>query len=141
MLFVLEKGKGTMLKSCKYCGRIHDGKYVCNKKEEAEQRRWANRKNTKAVVFRRSYTWTEKSIAIRKRDNYMCVCCLANMQGTINQHNTQGLSVHHITPINEDYNKRLDSDNLITVCEKHHELCEGGIISREEQRALIVDYE
>ena len=120
-----------MLKSCKHCGRIHDEKVVCSKKEEAEQRRWANRKNTRAVTFRRSYIWTEKSIAIRKRDNYMCVCCLANMQGTINQHNTQGLSVHHITPINEDYNKRLDNDNLISLCSYHHKMADKGDIPKE----------
>lgn len=130
-----------MLKSCRYCGRIHDAKVVCKQKEEAEQRRWNNRKNTRATTFRRSNLWTDKSIAIRKRDNYMCVCCLANMTGTINQHNTQSLSVHHITPINEDYDRRLDDDNLITVCEVHHELCESGVISREEQRKLIACYE
>ena len=126
-----------MLKSCKHCGRVHDERIVCQQKQEAEQRRWNNRKQTRATSFRRSYIWTEKSVAIRKRDNYMCVCCLNNMIGTIKQHNTEHLSVHHIEPIEENYDKRLDDDNLITVCDIHHELCEAGTITRKEQRALI----
>ena len=67
----------------------------------------------------------------------MCVCCNAQLVGTINRYNTQNLSVHHIVPIEEDYNRRLDDDNLITVCDVHHELCEAGEIKRDQQRELI----
>lgn len=126
-----------MLKSCKYCGRIHDSKVICKPKKAAEERRWANRKQNNASMFRRSNAWTNKSIEIRKRDSYMCVCCKAELKGTIIRYNTHDLSVHHIVPINEDYDKRLDDDNLITVCSVHHEICEAGVITREEQRKLI----
>ena len=46
-------------------------------------------------------------------------------------------SVHHITPIQEDYEQRLDGANLITVCQTHHEMCEAGIIDRDTQRMLV----
>ena len=49
------------------------------------------------------------------------------------------LEVHHIIPLEEDYNKRLDSDNLITLCRYHHELAEKGEISREELQKIIAD--
>ncbi len=41
------------------------------------------------------------------------------------------LSVHHIVPLAEDFNRRLDDGNLITLCGFHHEQAERGVISRE----------
>lgn len=125
-----------MLKSCKHCGRIHDDKEVCDQKRIAEKRRWENRKQTRALQFRRSNAWTDKSIHIRQRDQYMCLCCKALLLGTVRQYNTRDLSVHHITPIEEDYDQRLSDDNLITVCDIHHEMCESGEITRDMQRTL-----
>lgn len=127
-----------MLKSCKYCGRIHEEKIVCDQKKIAEEKRWANRKITDALRFRKTSAWTDKSTQIRKRDQYMCLCCRALMVGTVTKYNTRDLSVHHIIPINEDYSKRLDDDNLITVCGVHHEMCEASEITREQQRDLVV---
>lgn len=127
-----------MLRSCKYCGRIHEEKNVCNQKKVAEEKRWANRKQTNALKFRRTNTWTDKSMHIRNRDKYMCLCCMAQFPGTVIRYNTRNLSVHHIIPIEEDYDKRLDDNNLITVCNVHHEMCESGEITREQQRELVV---
>lgn len=135
----ITKGDDYMLRSCQYCGRIHESKEMCPPKREAQARRW-NRKNDKQVLeFRRTHLWTRKSKRIRERDNYMCVCCLNNLEGTTKEINTENLSVHHIIPIAEDYNKRLDDDNLITVCDIHHEMCEAGKIDRKTQRKLIND--
>lgn len=33
----------------------------------------------------------------------------------------QGKEVHHIVPIEEDWNSRLDYDNLILLCPTHHQ--------------------
>jgi len=41
------------------------------------------------------------------------------------------LEVHHIIPIEEDWDKRLDDDNLITLSEEYHEKAERGEIPRE----------
>lgn len=130
-----------MLKSCKYCGRVHEEKYVCEPKKKAQEKRWQNRNQTNALLFRRSNQWTDKSIHIRQRDRYMCLCCKAQMMGTVVRYNTRNLSVHHIVPIEEDYSRRLDDSNLITVCDVHHEMCESGEISREQQKALVTDGE
>ena len=51
------------------------------------------------------------------------------------------LSVHHNIPINENYNRRLDNDNLITVCSYHHEMCESGEIPREAVQRIIDEQE
>jgi hypothetical protein len=45
--------------------------------------------------------------------------------------------VHHIIPLAEDYNKRLDNDNLITLCNYHHKLAEDNQIPREELQEII----
>ena len=110
---------------------------VCVPKREAQRKRWNNRKDTKAAAFRRSYEWTEKSLSVRARDHYRCLCCKAKLIGTVHEIETHDLSVHHITPIKEAYDLRLDESNLITVCEIHHELCESGDIPRDVQRSLV----
>ena len=68
----------------------------------------------------------------KKRDKYLCQLCLKN-----NIYTYDNLQVHHIIPIAKDYNKKLDSDNLITLCRMHHEQTEKGIISKEELYELL----
>ena len=127
-----------MLKSCQYCGRIHDTKTLCAQKKREQERRWAERENTPAAGFRKKNAWTEKSREIRERDHYLCLCCKENAAGTVRRLNGKDLSVHHIVPIEEDYDMRLDDENLITVCGMHHEMCEAGEISREDQRRYVM---
>ena len=131
-------GVVRMLKSCKYCGRVHDEKKICAGKKEAQSRRWNNRRRTKALAFRRTNEWTLKSRSVRERDGYMCLCCRAQMPGTTRRFETRDISVHHIIPVEEDYDKRLDDTNLISVCALHHEMCKRGDISRQQQQDLIL---
>lgn len=128
-----------MLKSCQYCGRIHDAKKICPEKKRVEDERWMRRKSTKAAAFRRTSTWTNMSRSIRERDKYMCLCCKAQLQGTRVRYNTEDLSVHHIVPLEEDYDLRIARENLMTVCSAHHEMCEDGTIDRDTQRALVIE--
>ena len=122
-----------MLKTCSKCGIVdinHKCPYRTYKK---------NNTDSKANKFRNTKAWKDKSIEIRQRDKYLCVVCINNLYNTIYQYNFNKLEVHHITPINEDYNKRLDNDNLITLCNYHHKLAEDNYISREELYDLIKD--
>ena len=59
----------------------------------------------------------------------------------ITEDNSKDLEVKHNVPINEDYNKRLDNDNLLTVCHYHHEMCESGEIQREDIQKIIDEQE
>lgn len=115
-----------MLKSCKYCGRIHDSKYDCGKKPKRQKP--INDINK----FRWSRQWREKRNQIVERDKYLCQVCKANDKFTYNN-----LEVHHITPLEDDFDMRLDDDNLITLCEEHHEQAEHGEISREYLYRLL----
>jgi predicted restriction endonuclease len=47
------------------------------------------------------------------------------------------LEVHHAVPLETDYDKRLDDDNLITLCERHHEMAERGDIPLDVIRRII----
>ena len=118
-----------MQKTCSICGRIHDINMICKRK--------TIKKNTSSNKFRKTNKWTEKSKSIRKRDNYLCKVCITGKYGTTNRYTYKNLEVHHIIPIEEDYSKRLDSQNLITLCRKHHEMAEKGTISRKELKELI----
>lgn len=41
------------------------------------------------------------------------------------------LQVHHIEPLEERFDLRLDDDNLVTCCDRHHKMAEVGDIPRE----------
>lgn len=124
-----------MLKSCQYCGRIHDSKFMCSQKPQRKKY------NTEADKFRWTSKWQKKREEIKQRDLYLCQICIRELYNTINKYNTQDLEVHHNIPINENYDKELDDDNLLTVCHYHHEMCESGDIPREEVQTIINEQE
>lgn len=127
-----------MLKACKYCGRIHDTKYDCGKKPK-----YRGKVNNKKELFRKTRAWTERSIQIRNRDCNLCQICkrMIKMQGDMRQYEYEGLQVHHIYSLQEDFDKRMDGLNLITVCSYHHELCENGRIDRKTQLDIAREQE
>ncbi|QHI73790.1 HNH endonuclease [Aminipila terrae] len=111
-----------MKKSCVYCGRIHDTKFDCGKKPKRFKK--ANDKNK----FRWSRKWREKALQIKERDKYLCQLALRENPPRYVYTN---LEAHHIIPIEEDWDLRLDDDNLITLSEEYHEKAERGEIPRE----------
>lgn len=125
-----------MLRSCKYCGKVHDTKYDCGRRPV-----YKKTAGGKGYFFRRTEAWTKKSLEIRERDGNLCQICIRKLHNTIRQFNYDTLSVHHIVPVNEDYDCRLKDDNLLTVCRMHHEMCEEGLISRGEQLQIAGEQE
>lgn len=124
-----------MLKSCKYCGRIHDSKIDCGMKPVR------GKKITYIDRFRSTRKWREKREQIRQRDNNLCQICIRGLYGTDRKYNYDDLSVHHAIPIEADYDKRLDDDNLLTVCAMHHEMCESGEIPYEAVKSIVDEQE
>lgn len=112
-----------MNKSCFYCGRVHGINDACERKPKREY----NTRNDKNAAFRRTSRWRRKSIEVMRRDLYLCRYCLACGEIT-----TSSLSVHHIVPLSEDFDRRLDDNNLITLCSACHERAECGDIERAE---------
>lgn len=119
-----------MLKTCSRCGKLHDINHSCFKGKRFEK------KDTEANRFRKTSRWTNKSNEIRDRDKHLCRCCIANIYDTDYTYNFNKLEVHHIVPLKEDFSLRLDDDNLISLCAKHHQLAEDGVISRSILKEL-----
>lgn len=118
-----------MLKSCHYCGRIHDKNYMCPQKEEAIKRR-QKKKGTKEDRFRSSTEWKWKREDVRLRDRQMCQVCARGLYGTEKEIQTEDIEVHHIVPIEEDWDSRMDGENLVTLCRYHHNMAEKKQIKR-----------
>lgn len=127
-----------MLKSCKYCGRIHDSKIVCKSKEEAQKRR---KRFSNKDRFRGTEVWKRKRKEIRERDRCICQVCVRNLYNPIRIYETDNLQVHHAIPLEDDFDKRLDNENLLTLCERHHEMAESGEIPIEVIRGIIWEQE
>lgn len=132
-----------MLKACSYCGHIHDGKYMCEQKEQSIRNRQSKRSkaNKRVYDFHRSHKWKGKSIAIRERDNYCCQICIRGLHNPERKYETDNISVHHIVPVVEDWEHRLDDENLITLCSRHHEQAEKGEIKRDELQKIAKEQE
>lgn len=129
-----------MLKSCSYCGRIHKQGDICQKKpkKQYKNKRKCNDFELKYNQFLSSFAWQKAREEVKERDLYLCVMCVA--EGRLDgkrQYDPQILEVHHIIPVKEDWDLRLQKNNLITLCKKHHTDAEMGKIRREELRKKI----
>ena len=119
------------MKTCSKCGIVTEDHKCPHRKTRSKAR------DSQADKFRKTKAWIDKSKEIRTRDRYLCKVCINNLYNTINTYNYDKLEVHHIVPIHEDYDKRLDNDNLITLCNYHHRLAEHGEITKEDLYRLI----
>ena len=117
-----------MLKSCKYCGRIHDSKYDCGFKPKPKAR---HNPDSPVAKVRNSSKWQTTRDYIRARDNNICQLCLIKYPGMRRQYEYEGLSVHHITKLEEDESRAFDANNLITLCSVHHEMAEDGTVPKD----------
>ena len=124
-----------MLKSCKRCGRIHDSKYICPSKPTKNK----DKEITEEDKFRSTYAWQRKRAYIKERDKGLCQVCIRKIYNTLKQYNYIDIQVHHIVPIKENYELRLEEDNLISLCKYHHELAEKGEIPRDTLKRFILD--
>lgn len=120
-----------MKKSCSYCGRIHDKNFDCGKRPKRKKRKFDKGKS-KAAEFRSSNTWRKLSISVRERDFYMCQACLHNLGSRIRYSPYALLEVHHIEPIEKNFDRREDETNLITLCGLHHQEAEDGTIDADD---------
>ena len=119
-----------MKRACSRCGRVHAAGYECPQKPKPTTKR------CKAIDrFRGSGLWKAKRTEILERDKGLCVACRLGLAG--DEDLVPADSVHHIVPLAEDFELRLENDNLISLCAYHHELAERGEIAAEELRRAI----
>lgn len=109
-----------MYRACSKCGKIHPYNKKCYIGDSFRK------KNTNANKFRNTTGWKYKSEEIRQDSKYLCSICLDN-----NIYNYDNLEVHHIEPLEQNYERRLDNYNLICLCNSHHREAEEGKIDKE----------
>lgn len=74
------------------------------------------RKDIKEQSFYSSDPWRLKREKIKDKDNGCCLLCL-------NEHKIKSMdTVHHIIELKEDWDKRFEEDNLISLCESCHQV-------------------
>ena len=96
-----------MWRSCPRCGRIHSTKTKCpyiRTYPDAPERR-----------IRSTYEWTQKSIEIREKAQYICEVC----RDKENRFTYDGVEVHHIVKIKEAPTLSMDDYNLVCLCKEH----------------------
>lgn len=110
-------------KLCSKCGKVIPyGKSrceVCEAKYQEQKKIYHkyydnNLRNKVSQSFYNSTEWKNIKKVIHNRDKGLCTMCLNESKITFVE------VVHHIEPLNENYDKRLSNDNLICLCNKHH---------------------
>lgn len=114
-----------MLKSCPYCGRIHDNSFDCGKKPKRISRRHESEEG------RYTRAWRKKAALVKAECHYLCEYCLSKGRYTY-----EGLSVHHIVKLRERPDLLLDDNNLVCLCGRCHALADDGGIPAEDLRKL-----
>ena len=119
-----------MKRSCQYCGGIHPHNHKCARKPKREF------KVTYIDKFRWTKPWQLKRKYIKDRDKHLCQICLRLRYHTQTQYNFTDIEVHHIDSIANAWDKRLDDDNLISLCITHHKMAERHEIAQDELWAI-----
>jgi 5-methylcytosine-specific restriction protein A len=126
-----------MLRACSCCGRLHEYGVACPHKiiQRTKESSGAAVEDLTARIrrFRNSQSWQRCRAQVRQRDKGLCRCCFFRHHRLT----TGALSVHHITSLEKDFDRRLDMDNLITLCHACHEDAEAGLVSPQELRMMI----
>lgn len=130
-----------MLKSCQYCGSVHDNKFDCGKKPKPRYGKGYTKERTDIDNARNSRKWRAKSLEIRKRDNHLCQVCIRQLFNTLQQYTFDTIEVHHVVPLVESMIRMYDNMNLISLCKYHHNMAEHGEIPRDILHAIAIEQE
>lgn len=126
---------------CGRCGKKILQGTICECKKESykeyDKRVRYSKGNIKYSMFYKSKEWISISNYIRHKYYGLCVMCLIKYNEL-----TPSDVVHHIEEIKENWNKRLDENNLIPLCHKCHNELHGhyGTIEKEKLKVILSKY-
>lgn len=122
-----------MLRSCSKCGRIYEYNYNCKAITKVNSGSLSNK-------FRSTQAWRNKRRIVHIRDKGLCQICIRNLYDTYTRaYDNKLIEVHHIEPIVEAYDLRLDEGNLISLCVYHHKMADREEIPREVLKDMVKD--
>ncbi|EOU1723627.1 hypothetical protein M1Z83_000624 [Clostridium perfringens] len=70
--------------------------------------------------FYSSSSWQKLRASVMRECGYKCYVCSNVHDDTDVRHYTEAREVHHVIPIRDCWDKRLDVDNLVCLCTEHH---------------------
>ena len=114
-----------MLRSCQWCGKVHDSRIDCGHRPKKIFQRSADE------MGRYTSAWIRKSHDIKERSKWLCAICLD--EGVLTY---DGLETHHIIKIVDRPDLLLEDSNLICLCSRHHREADRGEIEPERLRRL-----
>ncbi len=89
------------------------------------------------INFRNTQARKKRCKVLFDRDKGLCQLCIRNLYGTYGRIYDNSIEVHHIEPIVETYELRLDEGNLISLCTYHHKMEYCGRIPRQVLKDII----
>lgn len=132
-------------KYCKCGKKIEDSINCCSdcqgeidkaKKEQYRQYQ-SSRADVREQKFYNSSKWKTVRDVARARDKWLCRLCLSD--SLISEADV----VHHIVEIKKDWDKRLDLDNVICLCncchKEVHIIYDKGSKNRQEMIMILKD--
>lgn len=122
----------AIYRRCGSCGKkiVKGTKCECLKATMKEYKRNIryNKDNKEYSKFYDSIHWKRMSKHIRNKYNGLCLVCYIKYKIL-----TRVDVVHHIVELKEDYSKRLEEDNLITLCHSCHNILHSNYTEKEKQ--------
>jgi len=96
-----------------YCPTHADGKQ--------QEAKYYNKhvRDKQSTSFYKSREWKQTRQLVLLRDNYLCQSCLKQDRVV------PAVMVHHIVELKQDWNKRLDLNNLESMCNSCHNKVHG----------------
>lgn len=101
--------------NCPYCGKKHELGTDCPNRWKYKKEKSSDL-NKKVNKFYSSKAWKDKREEIKSLDLGLCQRCLIKFKIIT----TDNLEIHHIEPLAIKWEKRLQNDNLITLCRQCH---------------------
>lgn len=121
------------------CSRTTDSRYCdihSNNTKSKHKQYEESRTDKEYNTFYQSKKWKDIRQAVLQRDFYMCQECKRNGITTV------GNIVHHIVELKDDWDLRLDMNNLETVCSachnQEHKKTKKGLNTSNQKEVIVV---
>ena len=129
---VLRAAQKCRVPACNELTRERNGYCIAHQKEVRVY------KSDKYDKFYRSKEWLNKRRYIIERDMGLCIDCLISKEEPVDEK-----IVHHIEPVKDNWNRRLENNNLISVCDSCHKKIEGrystGNFEKEHEKNRLIN--
>lgn len=121
-----------LTRTCNICGRVHKVGEICPRAKQRHKEYDEFRRDEVATGFYKSRAWVKMASMIKERDHGLDQYELA-----INKKIVKGEMVHHIIPLEDGPDRRLDPGNLIYVSRKSHKRIHDTYQKGEKEKETL----